>query len=142
MKVADADRLLATIKTLHNGGKKVGRFDVNEALHACYREAGQFKSSYAADQAVFPLVQDRIGIAVILLLAFVVIPVTGSSFLIQAIMIPFLIFSLARPDVLAVDDFGLRAAMRDLYALADLPKPAAMPSVRMTRPKYIGLRVN
>ena len=27
-----------------------------------YREAGQFKSSYAADQAVFPLVQDRIGI--------------------------------------------------------------------------------
>src|SRR5207248_9874487 len=38
----------------------------------------------------------------------------------------FLIFSLARPDVLAVDDFGLRAAMRDLYALADLPKPAIM----------------
>src|SRR3954468_17694600 len=60
-----------------------------------YREAGQFKSTYAADQAVFPLVQDRIGIAAILLIAFVVIPVTGSSFLIQAIMIPFLIFSLA-----------------------------------------------
>jgi branched-chain amino acid transport system permease protein len=60
-----------------------------------YREAGQFKSSYAADQAVFPLVQDRIGIAVILVIAFVVIPFAGSSFLIQAIMIPFLIFSLA-----------------------------------------------
>src|SRR3954451_23625423 len=60
-----------------------------------YREAGQFKSTYAADQAVFPLVQDRIGIAVILFIAFVVIPLTGSSFLIQAIMIPFLIFSLA-----------------------------------------------
>jgi branched-chain amino acid transport system permease protein len=60
-----------------------------------YREAGQFKSTYAADQAVFPLVQDRIGIAVILLVAFVVIPFAGSSFLIQAIMIPFLIFSLA-----------------------------------------------
>src|SRR3982751_378692 len=60
-----------------------------------YREAGQFKSTYAADQAVFLLVQDRIGIAAILLIAFVVMPVTGGSFLNQAIMIPFLIFSLA-----------------------------------------------
>jgi DNA-3-methyladenine glycosylase II len=41
----------------------------------------------------------------------------------------FLIFSLARPDVLAVDDFGLRAAMRDLYSLPDLPKPATMKQV-------------
>ena len=35
-----------------------------------YREAGQFKSSYAADMAVFPLKQDRIGIVVIILLAY------------------------------------------------------------------------
>ena len=39
-----------------------------------YREAGQFKTSYAADMAVFPMPQDRIGIAVILFIAFVVIP--------------------------------------------------------------------
>jgi superfamily II DNA or RNA helicase len=38
---ADAERLLATIKSLQAAGKKVGRFDVNEALHACYRDAGQ-----------------------------------------------------------------------------------------------------
>ena len=25
-----------------------------------YRETGQFKSSYASDQAIFPIVQDRI----------------------------------------------------------------------------------
>jgi len=31
-----------------------------------YREAGQFKTSYAADMAVFPLRQDRVGIAVII----------------------------------------------------------------------------
>ena len=31
-----------------------------------YREAGQYKTSYAADMAVFPILQDRIGIAVIL----------------------------------------------------------------------------
>ena len=40
-----------------------------------YREAGQYKTSYAADQAVFPILQDRIGIVLILLIAFVVIPV-------------------------------------------------------------------
>jgi len=38
----------------------------------------------------------------------------------------FLIFSLARPDVLAVDDYGLQVAMKRLYNLPDLPKPAAM----------------
>jgi len=38
----------------------------------------------------------------------------------------FLMFSLARPDVFAVDDFGLRAAMKKLYNLPDLPKPAPM----------------
>ncbi len=38
----------------------------------------------------------------------------------------FLIFSLGRPDVLAVDDLGLRNAMRRLYDLNELPSPAAM----------------
>jgi branched-chain amino acid transport system permease protein len=60
-----------------------------------YREAGQYKTSYAADMAVFPIVQDRIGIAVILAVAFVVIPATGNAFLLNAILIPFLVFSLA-----------------------------------------------
>ena len=40
-------------------------------------------------------VQDRIGIAVILLVAFVVVPLLGSDFLLNAMMIPFLVFSLA-----------------------------------------------
>src|SRR6266516_8080964 len=60
-----------------------------------YREAGQYKTSYAADMAVFPILQDRIGIAVILAVAFVLIPATGNAFLLNAIMIPFLVFSLA-----------------------------------------------
>ncbi len=60
-----------------------------------YREAGQFKESYAADQAVLPIRQDRIGLAVILLIAFLVIPLTGNAFVINSIMIPFLIMALA-----------------------------------------------
>jgi branched-chain amino acid transport system permease protein len=60
-----------------------------------YREAGQFHTTYTADMAVFPIAQDRFGMAAILLIAAVVIPYFGSSFFIGAVMIPFLIFSLA-----------------------------------------------
>jgi|SRR5579871_6528415 branched-chain amino acid transport system permease protein len=60
-----------------------------------YREVGQYKTSYAADMAVFPILQDRIGLAIILLVAFVVIPLAGNDFLLNAVMIPFLIFALA-----------------------------------------------
>ena len=60
-----------------------------------YREAGQYKTTYAADMAVFPVLQDRIGIGVILAIAFVVLPAFGNDFLLNAVMIPFLVFSLA-----------------------------------------------
>jgi branched-chain amino acid transport system permease protein len=60
-----------------------------------YREAGQFKTTYAADMAVFPVLQDRIGIGVILAIAFVVLPLVGNDFLLNAVMIPFLVFALA-----------------------------------------------
>jgi branched-chain amino acid transport system permease protein len=59
-----------------------------------YREAGQFNTTYAADMAVFPIVQDRVGIGAILVVA-IVIPFVSNSFFIAAVMIPFLIFSLA-----------------------------------------------
>jgi len=48
-----------------------------------YREVGQYKTNYAADMAVFPILQDRIGIAVILLVAFVVLPLIGNDFLLN-----------------------------------------------------------
>lgn len=38
----------------------------------------------------------------------------------------FLIFSLGRMDVLPVDDFGLRAGVRDVYQLPELPGRAAL----------------
>ena len=60
-----------------------------------YREVGQYKTSYAADMAVFPILQDRIGLGIILLAAFVIIPATGNEFVLNAVMIPFLIFALA-----------------------------------------------
>jgi len=60
-----------------------------------YREVGQYKTSYAADMAIFPILQDRIAVAIILLIAFVLIPLLGNDFLLNSVLIPFLIFSLA-----------------------------------------------
>jgi branched-chain amino acid transport system permease protein len=60
-----------------------------------YREAGQFKTSYAADGQIFPIRQDRIAVALLLLVAFVVVPLTAPVYLFSGLLIPFLIFSLA-----------------------------------------------
>jgi branched-chain amino acid transport system permease protein len=60
-----------------------------------YREAGQYKTTYAADMAIFPIRQDRYGVALILVIAFVLIPAFGGQFLLNTMMIPFLILSLA-----------------------------------------------
>lgn len=60
-----------------------------------YREAGQYKTSYRADQALFPIRQDQIGIGLILAGAFVLVPLFASGFVIDSILTPILIFSLA-----------------------------------------------
>ncbi len=60
-----------------------------------YREAGQFKSTYASDQAIFPILQDRWVVLLLLLAAFVVPPLVANEYWLQAIMIPFLIYALA-----------------------------------------------
>ena len=60
-----------------------------------YRETGQFKTSYRADQQVFPILQDRVAIGLVLIFAFAVVPFVASDYLMRAILIPFVIISLA-----------------------------------------------
>src|SRR5215467_8231336 len=68
-----------------------------------YREAGQFKSTYAADMAIFPIRQDRMALWLLLAVAFLGVPLLahfriwplGSDYFLRAILIPFLILSLA-----------------------------------------------
>ncbi|MES2979912.1 MAG: branched-chain amino acid ABC transporter permease [Pseudomonadota bacterium] len=60
-----------------------------------YRENGQFKTTYRADQQIFPILQDRVFVIAMLLLAFVAVPMLASDYLFRAIFIPFLIISLA-----------------------------------------------
>jgi branched-chain amino acid transport system permease protein len=60
-----------------------------------YRENGQFKTTYRADQQVFPITQDRVFILGLLAFALVFIPLTAPEYLFRAVLIPFLILSLA-----------------------------------------------
>ena len=60
-----------------------------------YRENGQFKTSYRADQQIFPIVQDRVFMALLLVFAYVVVPLIATGYMFRAILIPFLILSLA-----------------------------------------------
>jgi len=64
-----------------------------------YRENGQFKTSYRKDQQIFPILQDRIAIALLLVVAFALVPMLASDYFFRAILIPFLIFSLAAVGV-------------------------------------------
>jgi branched-chain amino acid transport system permease protein len=60
-----------------------------------YRTAGQFKTSYEADHALFPVKQDAWLLAFILVIAFVVFPLTANEFIFRALLIPVLIYALA-----------------------------------------------
>jgi len=59
-----------------------------------YREAGQYKTTYQADMSVFPILQDRIGLALIIVAA-LVLPLVAGEFMIASVMVPFLILALA-----------------------------------------------
>src|SRR2546430_16549305 len=60
-----------------------------------YREAGQFRTTYASDQAIFPIPQDRWFVVFAAVAAFVIPPLAANEYWLQAVLIPFLIYSLA-----------------------------------------------
>jgi branched-chain amino acid transport system permease protein len=60
-----------------------------------YRENGQFKTSYRSDLQIFPILQDRIAILLLLALAFIAVPLVADEYYLRAILTPFLILSLA-----------------------------------------------
>ena len=60
-----------------------------------YRENGQFKTSYRSDLQIFPILQDRIAILALLAAAFIAVPLMADDYFVRAILIPFLILSLA-----------------------------------------------
>ena len=60
-----------------------------------YREAGQYKTTYLNDTQIFPIAQDRIAMVLMLLVAFVAVPLFATPYVFSGILIPFLILALA-----------------------------------------------
>lgn len=60
-----------------------------------YREAGQYKTKYGSDQALFPIAQDRYFVIAVVLAAFLVIPFVITDYWANALLLPFLIYALA-----------------------------------------------
>lgn len=60
-----------------------------------YREAGDFKTTYAKDSQTFPIKFDRVGYWVLLLFAFCVVPFIINDYWASAVLLPFLIYAIA-----------------------------------------------
>jgi len=60
-----------------------------------YREAGDFKTTYAKDEQTFPIKLDRWGYYITLAVAFVVVPFFITDYWANAVLLPFLIWAIA-----------------------------------------------
>ncbi len=60
-----------------------------------YREAGDFSTSYREDSQTFPIKFDRYRYYAVLLVAFAVLPFLVNDYWVNAILVPFLIYSIA-----------------------------------------------
>jgi len=60
-----------------------------------YREAGDFKTSYPKDEQTFPIKLDRTGYYATMLFAFCVVPFMVNDYWASAVLLPFLIYSIA-----------------------------------------------
>lgn len=60
-----------------------------------YREAGDFKTSYAQDNQTFPIVFDRYSYYALVVLAVVIVPFLINDYWANALLLPFLIYAIA-----------------------------------------------
>ena len=114
-----------------------------------YRENGQFKTSYRADQQILPIRQDRWAMLALLVLAFVVVPLTASDYMFRAVLLPFLIMSLAAMGVnvlvvigLAVKNLVRGAIGREWMAIRDMDVAASVIGIRPMYAKLTAFAVS
>jgi branched-chain amino acid transport system permease protein len=60
-----------------------------------YREAGDFKTSYAQDDQTFPIRLDRLAYHALIAVALLIVPFVVNDYLANAILLPFLIYAIA-----------------------------------------------
>src|SRR5262249_59795676 len=67
----------------------------SECEKVLYREVGQFNTSYDADQAIFPIAQDRWFVIGLVAFAFLAVPLFAGQYFYTEVLIPVLILSIA-----------------------------------------------
>jgi branched-chain amino acid transport system permease protein len=77
-----------------------------EEIGVFYREAGQFKVTYSADEAIFPIAQDRWFVIALLIFAFLVLPLFANQYLYTEVLIPVLILALAAIGLNILTGYG------------------------------------
>ena len=109
-----------------------------------YREAGQFKSSYAQDQQIFPILQDRIGVILFLAFAFVAVPLVGDQYWLSAILTPFLIFALAALGLNILTGYAgqLSLGTAAFMAVRDMDVAASVIGIPMMKTKLLAFAVS
>ncbi len=60
-----------------------------------YRETGDFKTAYRSDQQTFPIRLDRWGVALLLAVAFLVVPFVINDYWEKSVLLPFLVWTMA-----------------------------------------------
>ncbi len=60
-----------------------------------YREAGDFRTTYAEDQQTFPIKFDRYRYYLVLFIAIVVVPFVVNDYWVNSLLLPFLIYAIA-----------------------------------------------
>ena len=54
-----------------------------------YRESGQFKTTYKADQAILPIFQDKVAMVLLMIFAFVCIPLIANDYWLSSISVSY-----------------------------------------------------
>jgi branched-chain amino acid transport system permease protein len=106
-----------------------------------YREAGQFKTTYRADQAIFPIAQDRYALIFLLVVAFAVVPAVADEYWLRSIITPFLCFSLAAVGLNILTGYAGQLSLGSSAFMAVGAFAAYNLNVRLGLPFYIYLPI-
>jgi branched-chain amino acid transport system permease protein len=104
-----------------------------------YREAGQYKSTYRGDQAIFPIAQDRFGLFVLLAVAFVAVPLVANEYWLRSILVPFLVYSLAALGLNILTGYAGQVSLGSAGFMAVGAFAAYNLAIRLDLPFYIYL---
>src|SRR5258708_16457102 len=96
-----------------------------------YREVGQFKTSYDADEAIFPIAQDRWSVIVLIAFASLGVPLFAGQYLYTEVLIPVLILSIAAIGLNILTGYCGQLSLGSGGFMAVRAYPASNPALRL-----------